>query len=117
MDYDSLQKVGSRMGTGTMVVMDDKTCPVGFVLNLERFFSRESCGWCTPCREGLWWTERLSRNRKEGSLRTSIPCSLCGTMGIGRFCVLLLAHGTSAERIKILSRGFENIFRGKGAVE
>lgn len=55
MDYDSVQKAGSRMGTGQMIILDDKTCPVGMVLNLERFFARESCGWCTPCREGLPW--------------------------------------------------------------
>jgi len=61
MDFDSLQKVGSRLGTGTMVILDNRTCPVGMVLNLERFFSRESCGWCTPCREGLpWVVEMLS---------------------------------------------------------
>ncbi len=55
MDFDSVQKAGSRMGTGMMIVLDDKTCPVGMVLNLENFFARESCGWCTPCREGLPW--------------------------------------------------------------
>jgi NADH-quinone oxidoreductase subunit F len=55
MDFESVQKAGSRLGTGTMIVLDDKTCPVGMVLNMERFFSRESCGWCTPCREGLSW--------------------------------------------------------------
>jgi NADH-quinone oxidoreductase subunit F len=59
MDFDSVQKVGSRLGTGTMIVLDDQTCPVAMVLNLERFFARESCGWCTPCREGLPWTARL----------------------------------------------------------
>ncbi len=53
MDFDSVGKVGSRMGTGTMIILDDKTCPVGAVLNLETFFARESCGWCTPCRDGL----------------------------------------------------------------
>ncbi len=55
MDFESVQKAGSRLGTGTMIVLDDKTCPVGMVLNMERFFARESCGWCTPCREGLSW--------------------------------------------------------------
>jgi NADH-quinone oxidoreductase subunit F len=58
MDFGSVPKVGSRMGTGTMIILDDKTCPVGMVLNLERFFARESCGWCTPCREGLPWAAR-----------------------------------------------------------
>ena len=58
MDFGSVPKVGSRLGTGTMVILDDMTCPVGMVLNLERFFARESCGWCTPCREGLPWVVR-----------------------------------------------------------
>jgi NADH-quinone oxidoreductase subunit F len=59
MDFESLQKAGSRLGTGTMIVLDDRTCPVGMVLNLERFFARESCGWCTPCREGLPWIVQM----------------------------------------------------------
>ena len=53
MDFTSVQKAGSRLGTGTMIVLDDKTCPVAFIHNLEKFFAVESCGWCTPCREGL----------------------------------------------------------------
>ena len=67
MDFNSLQKVGSRMGTGTMIVLDDKTCPVGMVLNLERFFARESCGWCTPCREGLALGGKYSRDDRKRS--------------------------------------------------
>jgi len=59
MDFDSVAKAGSRLGTGTMVVLDDRTCPVGFVHNLEVFFARESCGWCTPCREGLPWIAKI----------------------------------------------------------
>ncbi len=59
MDYDSVQKAGSRLGTGTMVVIDDRTCPVGAVHNLLRFFAGESCGWCTPCREGLPWLTQI----------------------------------------------------------
>jgi NADH-quinone oxidoreductase subunit F len=59
LDFGSVQKAGSRLGTGTLIVLDDQTCPVGFVANMERFFARESCGWCTPCREGLPWTARL----------------------------------------------------------
>jgi NADH-quinone oxidoreductase subunit F len=66
MDFGSVQKAGSRLGTGTMVVLDDQTCPVGMVLSLERFFARESCGWCTPCREGLPWTARLLQAIEEG---------------------------------------------------
>jgi NADH-quinone oxidoreductase subunit F len=59
MDYDALQEAGSRLGTGTAIVLDDKTCPVGLVRNLIRFFAHESCGWCTPCRDGLPWTEKV----------------------------------------------------------
>jgi NADH-quinone oxidoreductase subunit F len=59
MDFDSIRKAGSRLGTGNMVVLDDRTCPVGLVLNLTRFFAQESCGWCTPCREGLPWVARI----------------------------------------------------------
>jgi NADH-quinone oxidoreductase subunit F len=55
MDYTNVQKYGSRLGTGTIIVLDDKTCPVGMICNMEKFFARESCGWCTPCREGLPW--------------------------------------------------------------
>jgi NADH-quinone oxidoreductase subunit F len=66
MDYASVQKAGSRMGTGTMIVLDDQTCPVGMVHNLERFFAQESCGWCTPCREGLPWTARILQAIENG---------------------------------------------------
>jgi NADH-quinone oxidoreductase subunit F len=66
MDFDSMQKVGSRLGTGTMIILDDKICPVGLVLNLERFFARESCGWCTPCREGLPWIVKILEAIEEG---------------------------------------------------
>jgi len=67
MDFDSVMKAGSRLGTGTMVVLDDKTCPVGFVHNLIKFFARESCGWCTPCRDGLPWLEKILRSIEEGT--------------------------------------------------
>jgi len=67
MDFDSVAAAGSRLGTGTMVLLDDGTCPVGMVLALERFFARESCGWCTPCREGLPWVRRCLEALEEGS--------------------------------------------------
>ncbi|TAN23104.1 MAG: NADH-quinone oxidoreductase subunit F [Acidobacteria bacterium] len=59
MDFSAPQKVGSRMGTGTMIILDDRACLVGVVANLIDFFSRESCGWCTPCWSGLGWASRL----------------------------------------------------------
>jgi NADH-quinone oxidoreductase subunit F len=66
MDYESVQKAGSRLGTGTMIVLDDRTCPVGMVRNLEEFFAQESCGWCTPCWAGLHWAADLLRDLEEG---------------------------------------------------
>jgi len=66
MDFDSVMRAGSRMGTGTMIAVDDRTCPVGVLRNLEQFFSQESCGWCTPCREGLPWVEKTLEAIEEG---------------------------------------------------
>jgi NADH-quinone oxidoreductase subunit F len=66
MDFNEVQKAGSRLGTGTMIVLDDRTCPVGMVWNLEHFFAQESCGWCTPCWSGLAWTERILKAMEEG---------------------------------------------------
>ena len=59
MDFQTVAQAGSRMGTGTMIILDDKTCPVAFLHNIERFFALESCGFCTPCREGLPWVETV----------------------------------------------------------
>jgi NADH-quinone oxidoreductase subunit F len=66
MDFTEVQKAGSRLGTGTMIVLDDQTCPVGMVWNLERFFAQESCGWCTPCWSGLNWAARVLEAIEEG---------------------------------------------------
>ncbi|MGA2976834.1 MAG: NADH-quinone oxidoreductase subunit NuoF [Spirochaetia bacterium] len=67
LDFDSVAKAGSRLGTGTMIILDDHTCPVGMVLSLERFFARESCGFCTPCREGLPWIARILEALEQGT--------------------------------------------------
>jgi NADH-quinone oxidoreductase subunit F len=66
MDFTEVQKAGSRKGTGTMIVLDDQTCPVGMLWNLEHFFAQESCGWCTPCWSGLAWVERILSAMEEG---------------------------------------------------
>lgn len=69
MDFSSVAAAGSRLGTGTVVVLDDKTCPVGFVQNLEHFFAQESCGFCTPCREGIPWVEKILNSIDKGEGR------------------------------------------------
>jgi NADH-quinone oxidoreductase subunit F len=66
MDFNEVQKAGSRLGTGTAIVLDDQTCPVGMVHNLLHFFAQESCGWCTPCWAGLSWAESALRALEEG---------------------------------------------------
>ncbi|BBL74628.1 NADH-quinone oxidoreductase subunit NuoF [Methylomagnum ishizawai] len=92
MDYETIQKAGSRMGTGTMIVLDDRTCPVRMVLNLERFFAQESCGWCTPCRDGLPWVARILEDLVEGRGRPEDLdqlAKLARFMGPGNtFCAL-----------------------------
>lgn len=59
LDFDTLKGMNLALGTGTAIIVDDKACPVGLLANLAMFYARESCGWCTPCREGLPWVERL----------------------------------------------------------
>jgi NADH-quinone oxidoreductase subunit F len=66
MDFDSVQAAGSRLGTGTMIILDDQTCPVGMLHNLEHFFAQESCGWCTPCWAGLAWIEQILHGLEQG---------------------------------------------------
>lgn len=66
MDYETIRNAGSRMGTGTMILMDDTICPVDMSRNLQHFFAQESCGFCTPCREGLPWVEQLLTDIEEG---------------------------------------------------
>jgi NADH-quinone oxidoreductase subunit F len=70
LDFENTQKAGSRLGTGTIVVLDDQTCPVGMLHSLEHFFAHESCGWCTPCREGLPWVEKILLGLEEGRGKT-----------------------------------------------
>lgn len=53
MDFDVMKKAGQRLGTGAIIVFDEGTCLVGATLNMMTYFARESCGFCTPCREGL----------------------------------------------------------------
>ena len=67
LDYDVIGKAGSRLATGTMILLDDRTCPVGMVGNLMRFFSHESCGFCTPCRDGLPWIDQIFEDLERGT--------------------------------------------------
>ena len=66
MDFDTISKAGSRMGTGLITVVNEDQSIVSAVRNLEEFMARESCGWCTPCRDGLPWTVKIMRAIEAG---------------------------------------------------
>jgi NADH-quinone oxidoreductase subunit F len=66
LDFDTLRNAGHRLGTGAIMVFDQKTCLVAATLNLVEFFARESCGWCTPCREGLPYIRDLLGRLEQG---------------------------------------------------
>ena len=66
MDYDTLAKVGSMLGSGGMVVLDETTDMVKFALRIMRFYAHESCGWCIPCREGTTWLKKILQRFDDG---------------------------------------------------
>ena len=66
LDYESVQAAGSFLGSGGVIVMDDSTCMVRAAWNLAHFFAHESCGQCTPCREGCHWMEKIFRGIEQG---------------------------------------------------
>ena len=69
MDYDSLAKAGSMLGAGSVIVMDDSTCMVRALARLSHFYYEESCGQCTPCREGTGWLARVMHRIEHGEGR------------------------------------------------
>lgn len=66
MDYDSLKNAGSSLGAGSVIVMDETTCMVSVLERLAGFYHHESCGQCTPCREGVGWLHRLLQRINNG---------------------------------------------------
>lgn len=66
MDYDSIKNAGSMLGSGAVIIMDDSTCIVNVMLRISEFYMDESCGQCTPCREGTGWMTRIIHNIQHG---------------------------------------------------
>jgi NADH-quinone oxidoreductase subunit F len=66
MDYDSIDKAGSMLGAGSVIIMDDTTCMVKALTRLAHFYYDESCGQCTPCREGTGWIYRVLKRIMDG---------------------------------------------------
>jgi NADH-quinone oxidoreductase subunit F len=92
MSFPAFAAAGHRLGTGTAIVLDDCTCPVAFIANLQQFFAQESCGWCAPCRDGLPWVERTLAAIEAGDGTASdleLLREMTGHLGPGRtFCAL-----------------------------
>jgi len=73
MDFDQLMKAGSMLGSGGVVVLDDTTCMVKYAQRIMLFYQHESCGWCTPCREGTDWLKKtLNRFHAGGGVAKDI---------------------------------------------
>ena len=117
MDFDSVAKLGSFLGSGGVVMLDDQTCMVQFALRIMRFYRHESCGWCVPCREGTNWLELALRRFHSGGGRTE-DIDLIRNVSeniLGRtFCAL--GDAAAMPTISILQkfRGeFEDHLRGR----
>jgi NADH-quinone oxidoreductase subunit F len=89
MHFDTVAAVGSRFGTCGIIVLEDGTCPLDFLIGINKFFVRESCGFCTPCRDGLPYThsvlERIEAGHgKPGDLELLLD--LCAKIAPNSFC-------------------------------
>ena len=71
MDFESISEAGSLLGTGAMVVLDEEDCVVDAALRWTQFYAHESCGKCTPCREGTWWMAKVLYRMEHGGGRLS----------------------------------------------
>ena len=69
LDYESIQSKGSLLGSGGMIVIDEETCMVRALANLARFYAHESCGQCSPCREGTGWAYKILKGGAAGDAR------------------------------------------------
>jgi NADH-quinone oxidoreductase subunit F len=91
MDFDSVAKAGSMLGSAAVIVMDDTTCLVRSVARLSKFFNHESCGQCTPCREGTNWMELLLHRLEDGHGRETdgqLLLNVCSHIGGNSLCAL-----------------------------
>lgn len=111
MDFDSLAKLGSMLGSGAVVVMDDSTCMVKAAWIVNKFFSHESCGKCTPCREGTTWMTEVLKRMEHGAGRPGdleLLESVCGSIFGRTFCPL-------GDGAVMALRGFIKNFRDEFA--
>ncbi len=91
MDYDSIAKAGSMLGSGAVIIIAEGTCMVKVLANLAHFYAHESCGQCTPCREGTGWLERVLERILHGQGRPSdldLLDNVAGRIGGRTICAL-----------------------------
>jgi NADH-quinone oxidoreductase subunit F len=91
LDFDSIQAAGSLLGTGAMIVLDERDCIVDATLRFTQFYAHESCGKCTPCREGTWWLARVLRRMERGDGKSQdidLIKEVAGNMLFKSFCAL-----------------------------
>ena len=90
MDFDSLREVGSGLGTAAVIVMDKSTDIVRAISRLSAFYKHESCGQCTPCREGTTWIYNMMKRMETGNAKKmEIDMLEVGLNGIGEGSILL----------------------------
>jgi NADH-quinone oxidoreductase subunit F len=91
MDFDSLAKAGSMLGSAAVIVLDERACMVRSVARLAKFFNHESCGQCTPCREGTNWMELLLTRIEHGEGRevdAKLLADICAHVAGNSLCAL-----------------------------
>ncbi|HLF86035.1 MAG TPA: NADH-ubiquinone oxidoreductase-F iron-sulfur binding region domain-containing protein, partial [Nitrospiria bacterium] len=100
MDFDSLAAAGSMLGTAGVIVMDETRCMVKVALTLSRFFFHESCGKCTPCREGTFWMHEILKKLEAGEGKDEdVDLLLDVANNIGGRTICALADGAIAPVI------------------
>ena len=78
LDFESMAAAGTLLGSGGVIVIDEETCIVDALYNITRFYEHESCGKCTPCREGTYWMSEVFE-RLEAVTGASATSTSCGT--------------------------------------
>src|SRR5579862_769544 len=119
MDYDSVAKIGSMLGSGGTVIMDEDTCMVDMARRIMHFYAHESCGWCIPCREGTTWLRKMLERFHAGFGRPE-DIDLLGDLSknmLGRtFCAL--GDAAAMPTISIVAKWrseFEDHLQGRCA--
>ncbi|HQH26671.1 MAG TPA: NADH-quinone oxidoreductase subunit NuoF [Oligoflexia bacterium] len=123
LDYESLQAAGSMLGSGGLIVLDETSDMVETALNLQHFYAHESCGQCTPCREGAHWIEKIVKRILAGrgtAADLALIESLCGQIGGHTICpfgdalitpVLSLMAKFPEEFSRLIDQGLDSLVR------